>query len=307
MLKEVTLTELDDGTTVNNIEEVSNFTPIIQTVKVEDSQQYFKFTLNYIENDLQGRDTFYYQITEINSSTDDTRDNTKVYIAKVEVTESSSGGIDAKVTKMWSAGSINGTYAVEEEHFAEYVNYVVNALKISKTVKGSTASLDNEYEFVITLKKGIQGDENVGNAFGAYLEASYPVKRISTDAARAGTWNLSFDGDGEERTAKVYLKDGESIIISNLPVGTKWSITENTPDGFKVTSSGTVGVTASGATASGTITKTESEVSFTNTQFYELPESGGFGTFKYTMAGLLLLCSAAYLLYKQRKCMRRVG
>lgn len=35
--------------------------------------------------------------------------------------------------------------------------------------------------------------------------------------------------------------------------------------------------------------------------YYALPETGGTGTHLYTMAGLMLLCSAAYLLYRQKR------
>ena len=35
--------------------------------------------------------------------------------------------------------------------------------------------------------------------------------------------------------------------------------------------------------------------------YYALPETGGIGTHLYTMAGLMLLCSAAYLLYRKKR------
>ena len=88
------------------------------------------------------------------------------------------------------------------------------------------------------------------------------------------------------------LKANESATISGIPAGTFYRVTELTTEGYKTTVNGNEGYIAKGTIENGGTAPAE----FVNTPFYELPETGGPGTWLYTLSGIVLM--AAALLYK---------
>ena len=99
------------------------------------------------------------------------------------------------------------------------------------------------------------------------------------------------------------LKDGEYIIIDYLPNGTIYTIKENVPNGFYASVEESSGIIKAGDQATGTIATDKTDVvKYTNTASYALPYTGGDGTKLYALAGIALILSAAYLLYRRKKC-----
>lgn len=99
------------------------------------------------------------------------------------------------------------------------------------------------------------------------------------------------------------LKNGEELIVFDVPMETKFTIeeeddglnsykTEITVDGEK-----TEGKKYSGVTKK----ETTIAVTYTNTFHYQLPETGGPGTTLYTLAALPTLLAAGLLYKRSRK------
>ena len=309
-LKQVTVTESTDGVTITNVAEengetisdvtvVTGGTVLNTSVKVTSEVAYTSyFTLPYFENDIESFPaTFYYRITENTQA--ESKKNNSVYVVKVVVSKAGDGTISAEIKEVWKAASTSSTYAATDyTKTVPYTNTVVNSLTIGKTVVGSTTAQEADYTFRITLTSG-------SNANPAYTCSVVWTRADGTTEDGSLNFPQVTSGDSTVRSQTVNLKHGETLTIKGIPIGTTWVVEELTTDGFKVTSSG--GTTADGATVSGTITAAGSTASFTNTQTYELPETGGAGTTPYTMAGLMLmLCSMAYLLYRFKK-RRREG
>lgn len=113
---------------------------------------------------------------------------------------------------------------------AEFSNtYNSYSLKVEKTVKGDFGDLNQEFTFVITLDKANGMNNNYANA---------TVTSTNTDN-NDGAWTWTADGQAQKT---VTLKHGQAAIISNLPVGVTYTVTEKDADaeGWVYTTTGEV-------------------------------------------------------------------
>lgn len=100
---------------------------------------------------------------------------------------------------------------------AEFSNtYNSYSLKVEKTVKGDFGDLNENFTFTITLGKAAGKDNN-------YASANVSSDNSNND----GTWTWTADGQAQKT---VTLKHGQAAIISNLPVGVTYTVTENGKD-----------------------------------------------------------------------------
>ena len=158
-------------------------------------------------------------------------------------------------------------------------------LRVEKSVEG--VSTEKEFEFEIKLT----------DANGAELKDDYSYTRYDSNGDVIKNDLIVYNGGSFK------LKDGEYIIINYLPNGTKYTIKENVPNGFHASTKGSSGIIIPGNEATGTIVTDKMDVvQYINTASYALPNTGGCNTQLYAMAGLVLIFSAAYLLYRQKKC-----
>ena len=95
------------------------------------------------------------------------------------------------------------------------------SIKVSKTVEGNGADRSKAFKFKIELKNG-------GN----------PVSGVYSLDGTAGskTGTIVFDENGK---ASFELSDGESIVITGLPVGADYTVTENAYKEYKPSDNGT--------------------------------------------------------------------
>lgn len=96
---------------------------------------------------------------------------------------------------------------------AEFTNtYNSYSLEVKKTVQGNFGDLGDTFTFYITLG-GADGKDN------NYASATVTVSD-AVNAANGKTWTI---GGGQQT---VTLKHGQTIIVSNLPVGVTYTVTE---------------------------------------------------------------------------------
>ncbi len=142
----------------------------------------------------------------------------------------------------------------------EFVNNLTieGSLEISKTLAGNDPDADEEFAFTITL-------------IGAAVGTTETYKAAYT---RSGSTDPEEDIVFTNGSATVYLKGGESVVISKLPAGVSYTVTEKTNAGADVTTEGyEAEVSDDGGTTkydqdniSGTISKDGTTVAFTNTK-----------------------------------------
>ena len=174
----------------------------------------------------------------------------------------------------------------------EYENNIKTGdLKIAKTVEGNK-DYSGEFEFKIVVK--------------------------FDKTTLTGAYNYSlFDTSGKETTGKLKLtdtfklKDGEYIIIKDLPIDSTYEITELTTNGYTVkhTINSESRVTGKTATCSSNSCSIDSEdtqeVNFYNIAGYILPATGDSGMLILIIIASLLLIAPiidiGYMFYKNRK------
>ncbi|MGM9608116.1 MAG: fibro-slime domain-containing protein [Oscillospiraceae bacterium] len=150
----------------------------------------------------------------------------------------------------------------------------------------------------LQIKKSLAG---TGDADYSGEEYQFRVELLTSENGSPLNQTFSYSrSDGTYGTIKsggtVSLKKDESITISGIPAGTFYRVTELTTEGYTVTVNGNEGYIVSGKIETGAV----KPASFVNTPVgYELPSTGGGGTFWYTLGGLCLM-AGALLLYRKR-------
>ena len=114
----------------------------------------------------------------------------------------------------------------------------------------------------------------------------------------------SIDGSVTYGTVKsgetIKLHQNEKAVISSIPAGTYYKVTELTTAGYVTTVNGKEGYIVAGTIENGK----ETPAAFVNKPCYELPNTGGTGTIPYAAGGILLISASGFLLYihiKRRK------
>ena len=160
------------------------------------------------------------------------------------------------------------------------------SLQIQKSVEGigSADFSGEEYKFQVELLTS----EN-----GSPLNQTFSYSR--TDGANTNYGTLKSGGT-------IVLHQNESATISGIPAGTYYRVTELTTAGYHTTVNGNVGYIVSGKIETGTV----KPASFVNTVYHELPETGGSGTYLYTIPGAAALLMAAILLVRKLRRRREV-
>lgn len=156
------------------------------------------------------------------------------YRATVTVTDNGAGKLSAK-TKIAQLTDDAGDAAERTVEAAVFTNTAkTGSLTVKKTVVGGDSQ--REFGFAVTLTDG--DGEPVSGTFGKGKNA------------------VTFT-DGK---ATFKLKDGEEKAITGLPVGARYTVTEDAAEGYTTAVNG-----ADGSKAEGTVTEDGATVAFTNT------------------------------------------
>ena len=145
----------------------------------------------------------------------------------------------------------------------------------------------------------------------AYIKYDKNGNPISSGDGGSGILQWETIANGETFT----LKDGEYVSIRYLPVGTKYTITEENSTEIQGVVYDSTTVSGDGAISeenklqiSGDIASKEvKQVAYVNLYTaYELPKTGGSGIIVYTIAGVLVIMLGAGFMYRKKVRERRV-
>lgn len=152
--------------------------------------------------------------------------------------------------------------------------YSANTLKVTKTVTGNLGDKSKYFEFTVKL---------TGEEGKTYADSYAITKATSQDTA------ATIEVGGE---ATVYLKDGETISIANLPAGVTYTVTETAVDGYKTTSTG----------ESGTISaEAASAAAFTNDKSGEIDTGVILSSAPYVVILAVVAAAAVAFVIKKRR------
>lgn len=229
--------------------------------------------------------TFYYKVTETSKSNETTVCDASEYIVSVIISMSADNSLSQSV-KIKKIGSAEGEN-VEEIVFS---NRLLHNLTIAKVLEGESGAAAFNFRIKIADKDGLSVK---GKIFDTYVGET---KKES----------ITFDKNGE---ANISVEVGKALTIEGLPYGLSWEVTETNAEAY--TASYVVGnrvlnekeiPNAEGRIYARTVTgnqltDTTDTVTFINSITYELPSTGGPGTFLYTLAGICMMLGAS-LLYR---------
>lgn len=178
--------------------------------------------------------TYTYVITEQSGDETALTFSKATYRATVTVTDDGAGKLSAK-TKIAQLTDDAGDAVERTVEAAVFTNTAkTGSLTVKKTVVGGDSQ--REFGFAVTLTDG--DGEPVSGTFGK------------------GEHAVTFT-DGK---ATFTLKDGEEKIIAGLPVGARYTVTEDAAEGYTTAVNG-----ADGSKAEGAVTEDGATVAFTNT------------------------------------------
>lgn len=178
--------------------------------------------------------TYTYVITEQSGDETALTFSKATYRATVTVTDNGAGKLLAK-TKIAQLTDDAGDAAERTVEAAVFTNTAkTGSLTVKKTVVGGDSQ--REFGFAVTLADG--DGEPVSGTFGK------------------GEHAVTF-ADGK---ATFTLKDGEGKTVAGLPVGVRYTVTEDAAEGYTTTVNG-----ADGSKAEGAVTEDGATVAFTNT------------------------------------------
>ncbi len=157
-----------------------------------------------------------------------------------------------------------------------FVNtYSAGTLSVSKTVAGNMGDHEKYFAFEITLN-GVEG-KTYANPYA-----------ITGGSNKANPTAMAV---GE--TVTVWLKDGETINIANLPYGVTYTVTEAdyTEDDYTTTKTGDTG----------TINAATQTASFTNTKTGEVDTGITLDTLPYILVFGLVMIAAVVMIVRRRR------
>ncbi len=150
----------------------------------------------------------------------------------------------------------------------------------------SDSDKQREFPFALTLKAP-QGF--AGGAVAATVSKDGTLRDVT----------LHFEPRGEDYTAAVSLRHGETLTVPQLPINTDVVVQETNHDGYSVSMNDVPGDTITVPLRP--TTGAPHEVLCVNMSGLELPETGGTGALPYVVPGTLLLCTSGGLLFRRKK------
>lgn len=150
-----------------------------------------------------------------------------------------------------------------------YTNPTLGSLKVTKTVKDDKGNIvsgsDEIISFTLTLTAPLTTNNTLGNAHTDNVAVTLPSEAVikAADGTQKTVHTISWDAAGST-TIKFTLKNGESLLFENLPVGTEYTITEDEIIGYYpgivITKADGTQEAINDYKATGTVTNTRNDV-----------------------------------------------
>lgn len=239
----------------------------------------------YLFTQVNEGQTLYYRIYEKDENDKNVVYDQSYYMIEVNITKSNKNKtVNPTIVR---CVKYNQDYQMIESDKLVFDNLIVGDLQILKELNGSSLNHDS-FEMIVCLK------ENDNIISGVYQATIYK------DDLNLEKTMIEFDDQGE---AIISLKQGERVIIHDLPYQVSWIVKEKTGEDFGYDVMYKNGDVISDKDYSyGSIDSTDNIVTVVNNEKYRLPETGGRGTILYMIGGITLMITtlSLYLVLKRR-------
>ena len=246
----------------------------------------FKGDTKLVDATWHGINTNKKYTTSVLTSTYDGATMADTYIKCFDIKFDAMGGKSSESKKMGYIGMAFDSLPTAEKRGYDFVGWFTEKqggtqLLVNQPVTQSTYYAQyTEHKYTITVTNdvaGTMGDKTKDFTFQLKMTGNTPAELHYTKGTETGTLKVT---DG---VAEFTLSHGENIVLSEIPIGTAYEITE--VDGASN------GYTVESTNSSGTLTE-DTNVSFTNTRNGTVPTSAhtniliSIGLFAIALAGL---------------------
>lgn len=183
---------------------------------------------------------YIYVITEVDNKQGGVTYDTNTYYLKVTVAYEDDTYTNLVCYPALHTGSVDGKKADAITN-----TYEAGSLSISKAVTGNMGDKSKYFEFTVTLLTGEEGKT---------YPQEYTVPSTTSNGNNPTTIELG-------KPATVYLRDGETFTIENLPKGMTYTVVETAVENYETTIDG---VPSTDRTASGEIANADVTVEYVN-------------------------------------------
>lgn len=192
---------------------------VLQTAHSDADGRIVFTPIEYGLNDIG--QTYTYTVQEVPGDAVDIQYDETVYTASATITKDEQGVLEVTVSVKDSEGN-----DVSLPMPFDNTQLYFGGLEISKTVQGNAADPQESFAFTVVLKDG-EGQE-LTDAFECTING------VTTSVTSGGT---------------LMLKHGQKAVVSNLPAGTVYTVTETDAKSYTATSTGSTGVIENNQTA----------------------------------------------------------
>ena len=303
---EVTSTIAATGTYIVNV-----VAGELQIIKKLDTPADQNETFNFVIKDNNKTDVATATATVVNGSSEAT--------AVFTLANGANAVLDSNNQKL--AELSKGDYTVEEVLGADARYELLNIEAGATTNCSSVVNKDEQQKATnITFTLGADLNRRIGVAEftnkKSVVDIDFEKVDIQTPTTKlSGAEFDLYKADGNQTDAQVgttYTSDRNGgIAIENLPIGKYVLVERKAPTGYQcsaipwkitVANDRTITVTYNGDP----VVLSNNIYQLTNTKVYSLPESGGSGIYWYMIGGMVLMSTAAWILYKN-KCREVLG
>lgn len=155
------------------------------------------------------------------------------------------------------------------------------------------------------LKKGDDANALNGAKFVVYKEnpdGYVYLKRVVEDGKVSYTWVTKANATRFETGVDGAVENDGKIVIEGLDMGTYYFEEVEAPSGYSInTATPSVLIDEDNLTSNAEISATPAGTEMTDTKLSALPSTGGIGTTLFTIAGCVIMISAAGLFFATRK------
>lgn len=235
-----------------------------------------------------------FELSEVEGSNPNLSYSTEKYDIVVQITWNTDEGQEPGTALKYNDISVtlqseNSTKATDGNAvFNNTANENVGTLKVTKQVAGNLSNKDDEFKFTVTLN-------DVKGSYKATIEGVESVP----------------DATGDENGVEYTLKHGQTLVITNLPAGATWDVTETDTKDYIVSTAfeENVAVEDSDAIkedkngASGTINAKDDidSVIFTNTKETTTPMGVFMDILPYVLIAVVAAAACFFFAARRRR------
>lgn len=283
-LKSLDLSSFDTSA-VTNMALMFNYSNALETLTLG-TKFAFKGNADLVDATWHGINTNKEYTTSVLTSTYDGPTMADTYIKCFDIKFDAMGGKSSESKKTGYVGMAFDSLPTAEKRGYDFVGWFTEKqggtqLLVNQPITQSTYYAQyTEHKYTITVTNdvtGTMGDKTKDFTFQLKMKGNIPAELHYTKGTETGTLKVT---DG---VAEFTLSHGENIVLSEIPIGTAYEITE--VDGASN------GYTVESTNSSGTLTE-DTNVSFTNTRNGTIPTSAhtniliSIGLFAIALAGL---------------------